>query len=125
MKTKKMYVVATYFRVPKEGANSSRKNFGKDDANWAFNESVQVTTGLKKRDITMANIILNVTDKQVEKCNMRPGVGYDELYSYFKTNYPKYFQHIDVLTTEPDQNKTTLLVAPAETTPANQVGQNV
>ena len=119
MKTKKMYVVATYFRVPKEGTNSSRKNFGKDDANWAFNESVQVTTGLKKRDITMANIILNVTDKQVEKCNMRQGVGYDELYSYFKTNYPKYLQHIDVLTTEPDQNKTTLLVAPAETTPAN------
>ena len=56
---------------------------------------------LRRRDQTMANIILNISDKKVEKCNMRENVGYDELYRYFKANYPQYFSHIDMLEPAP------------------------
>lgn len=97
MKNKKLYLTATYYRVPAAGVNSSQKDFGKNDNNWTFNEQVEIVRTLKRRDQTMANIILNISDKKVEKCNMRENVGYAELYRYFKTNYPQYFSHIDML----------------------------
>lgn len=94
---KKLYLIATYYKVPRYPKMTSRKGFGKDDANWAFNESVEVVRVVKNRDLAQANIILNITDSKVEKCNMREGASYDDLYRYFKTNYPQYFQHIEVM----------------------------
>jgi hypothetical protein len=95
MNKKKLYLTATYYRVPKANVRTNQKDFGKNDDNWVFNEQVAIVRSLKRRDQDYANIILNITDKKVQKCNMRENVGYDELYRYFKTNYPQYFQHID------------------------------
>lgn len=94
---KKLYLVATYYKVPRNPRITSQKGFSKDDANWAFNESVEIVRTIKRRDQQQANIILNITDSRVEKCNMRADANYDELYRYFKNNYPQYFQHIEVM----------------------------
>jgi hypothetical protein len=95
---KKLYLVATYYKVPRYPKMSSQKDFGKDQSNWAFNESVEIARTIKRRDQQQANIILNLTEQKVEKCNMRDdNPSYDELHRYFKNNYPQYFQHIDSL----------------------------
>ena len=100
--SKKLYVVATYYKVPKYPSKTSQKDYSKDDNNWAFNENVEIARVIKNRDLAQANIILNLTDKRVEKCNMRPDASYDDLYRYFKNNYPQYFQYVDAVEVKPD-----------------------
>ena len=120
---KKLYLIATYFKVPRYPKNSSQKGFSKDEANWAFNENVEIARVIKNRDLAQANIILNLIDKKVEKCNMRQDASYDDLHRYFKTNYPQYFQHIDLIdamestaTEQPTQETAPTTAEPAATT---------
>ncbi len=94
---KKLYMIAQYFQVPKNPRRTFTKEYGKDPNNLAFNESVIISRSVKNRDLSSANVILNITDKKVVKCNLRRDASYDDLYRYYKNNYPQYFQHLDVV----------------------------
>lgn len=99
---KKLYMIAHYYQVPKNPRLTAQKDFGKDSNNMAFNESVTIARNIKDRDLSSANVILNITDKKVVKCNLRQGAAFDDLYRYYKNNYPQYFQHLDVVDVTPE-----------------------
>ena len=67
---KKLYLIATYFKVPRYPQNSSQKDFSKDEANWAFNENVEIARVIKNRDLAQANIILNLIDKKIGRAHV-------------------------------------------------------
>ena len=90
---KDIYLVARYLRVPRDPTQTSKKGYVKDDKNISYTESVALTRGLKNRDIT-ANIILNLTQKRVEKCNFETNNGWEELAAYYAKAYPQYMKLI-------------------------------
>jgi hypothetical protein len=90
---KKLYVIARYYQVPKNKNRTFEKGFGKNSENMIFDESVAIARTIKTRDLTEANVILNLTDERVEKCNLRPDANFHDLLNYYQKNYPQYFQH--------------------------------
>ena len=94
MKTKKIYLMSFYKKIPKN-KHSAQKNFSKNPNNWQFNEEVHITRGLKNRDINTATIILNVSDEKIIKRGPNQDVTYAELYQYYAIHYPQYIQVIN------------------------------
>lgn len=92
MRKKNLHLLAFYSRVPKNPKQSHKKDFGKKEDNWSTNESVHFTLGLKDKDLIQAGIILDLTEQKVIKCTMNPDLGFMQLFSYFKQNYPQYIK---------------------------------
>jgi len=95
MKNKDIHLLAFYVRVPKDPKKTHMKDFGKDESNFAYNEEVHVTLGLKDKDLLRANVIINVNQKKVIKCSLNPDADFLDLYSYYKKNYPQYLNVLE------------------------------
>lgn len=95
MKNKHIHLLAFYSRVPKNKKDSHKKDFGKTEDNWAMNEHVQFSLGLRDKDLVSANIILDLNEKKVVKCTLKEGLSFIQLFSYFKQNYPQYVKILD------------------------------
>ena len=90
-KEKDIYLIARYYRQPQNKRLTSIPGYINDDKNASYQESVTLSRGLKNKDVT-AQIILNLTQKSVYKCNFETNNGWDELAEYFAKNYPQYMQ---------------------------------
>lgn len=95
MKNKKIFLSAYYFRRPAPKAQSQQKKFGEDPNNFVWDEKVEISTRIRNRDISMAGVILDITDGKVVKCTMGENREYSHLYEYYKKAYPQYFQHFE------------------------------
>jgi len=56
------------------------------------NEQVAMAKSLKKRDYTMASIILDLRKRSVFKDSLKSGRSFDELFGYFVSAYPEYLK---------------------------------
>lgn len=90
MKQKDIHLLAFHTRVPRDPSKTHMKDFGKNEENYAYNEEVHVTLGLKDKDLMRASVILNISKQSVVKCSMNPDASFLDLYMYFKKNYPQY-----------------------------------
>lgn len=95
MKSNTIYLLATYYRKPARPHASANKGFGQDPNNFKYDEQVAISRNLKNRDIDTCGVILDMAAKKIVKNSMGPGRDFDELYRYFKTNYPKYIEVIE------------------------------
>lgn len=90
MKQKNIYLVATYIMKPKDHVNTSRKGWMDDPANVRYDEKVEVTRGLKNRDASSANVILDLTNLMITRNTFKTERTFDEVFLYYFNNYNKY-----------------------------------
>ena len=102
---KTIYLLATYYKVPRNPNLTAAKGYMSNPDNYTYNEQVSIATKIKNRDLTDCQVILDMEAQKVVKCSMNPGQTFEELYVYFARHYPKYMdiinQHLN-----PDTAKT-------------------
>ena len=93
-KEKDIFLVAQYAKAPREPGKCITKGYINDDKNISYREIVTVTRGLKDKDLTAA-IILNLTQKRVQKCRFEGKNDWETLAKYYAKAYPNYLTLID------------------------------
>jgi len=88
-KSKGIFLVAQYYMKPKDHVNTSKKGWMNDPENLRYDEQVSISKGLRTKDMH-AQVILNLSDKKVEKNSFETGKSFDEIFRYFLDNYTQY-----------------------------------
>jgi hypothetical protein len=94
MKKQNIYLVANYVGKPRDPRKTHVPGYMKDPANIQFDEQVQVSTRLRKQDLTMSKVIMNLSDKTVDKNSFNGNKNFDELFKYFFKGYHKYITQV-------------------------------
>lgn len=96
MKKKSIYLVAHYVTKPRDPKKTHIPGYMKDPANLQMDEQVQVSTRLRQHDIHMAKVIMNLSEKRVEKNSFNKDKDFNELFKYFFKGYHKYITDVMV-----------------------------
>jgi len=88
-KPKNIYLVAQYMMKPQPHVNTSKKGWMDNPENVRFDEQVSFARGLRPRDMT-AQVILDLSSKQVERNTFKTDKSFDEIFRYFLENYTDY-----------------------------------
>jgi fructose-specific phosphotransferase system component IIB len=94
MKKQNLYLVANYVAKPRDPRKTHVAGYMKDPANIQFDEQVQVSTRLRKQDLTTAKVIMNLSNKTVDKNSFNGNKNFDELFKYFFKGYHKYITEV-------------------------------
>jgi len=94
MKKQNIYLVANYVARPRDPRRTHIPGYMKDPANIQFDEQVQVSTRLRKQDLTTAKVIMNLSNKTVDKNSFNNNKNFDELFKYFFKGYHKYITEV-------------------------------
>jgi fructose-specific phosphotransferase system component IIB len=94
MKKQNIYLVANYVAKPRDPRKTHVAGYMKDPANIQFDEQVQVSTRLRKQDLTTAKVIMNLSNKTVDKNSFNGNKNFDELFKYFFKGYHKYITEV-------------------------------
>jgi len=87
-KAKNVYLIAKYFAKPKMKNMTHVPGYMKMAENIQWDEQVQITSGLKTKDLLSAKIVLNITEQKVERNSYNPGSTFMELFEYFYKSSP-------------------------------------
>lgn len=90
MKTPQIYLVAYYSMHPQRRSQTQVKGWMNQPDSVQYDEQVAITRRLKNNDITMAKIILDMTNKKVVRNGWGTTMEFDELFKYFANGYPQY-----------------------------------
>ena len=96
MKKKSIYLVANYVTKPRDPKKTHIPGYMKDPANHQYDEQVHVSTNLRTKDITNSKVIMNLSDKVVEKNSFNSNKDFNELFKYFFKGYHKYITDVMV-----------------------------
>ncbi len=96
MKKRSIYLVAHYVTKPRDPKKTHISGYMKDPANHQYDEQVQVSTRLRKQDITSAKVIMNLSEKIVEQNSFNSNKDFNELFKYFFKGYHKYITDVMV-----------------------------
>ena len=96
MKKRSIYLVAHYTAKPKDPRQTHKPGYMKDPGNLSYDEQVQVSTRLRPKDINMAKIIINLSNKTVDKNSFNGKKDFNELFKYFFKGYHKYITDVMV-----------------------------
>ncbi len=88
-----IYIVASYYKKPKDHVNTSKAGWMNDPNNIRYDEQVAITKGLRKKEV-QAHVIVNLSEKRVERNNLNNNKDFDLLFKYFFTNYSKYITEV-------------------------------
>jgi Ni,Fe-hydrogenase maturation factor len=88
-KNTSIYLVARYYKKPRDHVNTSKKGWMDNPDNIRWDEKVGFTRGLKSKDQD-AQVILNLSDKVVQRNTFNTGKTFDEIFRYFFENYHQY-----------------------------------
>jgi len=88
-KQKDIYVIAQYYAKPKNPKMTRVPGYMTDEANIAWDERVDVTYGLRSKDLVASKVVINISKQAVEKDSFKSGRSFDELFSYFYSANPK------------------------------------
>lgn len=88
-----IYIVASYYKKPKDHVNTSKAGWMSDPNNIRYDEQVAITKGLGKKEI-QAHVIVNLSKKIVERNTLNNNKDFDLLFQYFFTNYSKYITEV-------------------------------
>lgn len=88
-KSKGIFLVAQYFAKPKRHVKTQVKGWMDNPDNIQWDEKVDISRGLRTRDLH-AQVILDLTNKRVERNTFNSGKTFDEIFKYFFTNYSDY-----------------------------------
>ena len=85
--------MARYFAKPRERVRTERAGWMNDPANVQYDETIDITLGLKKRDL-QAKIVLNLSEKKVEINGWTGERDFDKLFDYFFKGYQEYLTRV-------------------------------
>lgn len=88
-KQKGIYLIAHYFKKPKDGVNTSVKGWMDNPDNIRYDEKVEIARGLRPKDVN-AQVVVNLGDKVVERNSLNGNKNFDEIFKYFFANYSQY-----------------------------------
>jgi hypothetical protein len=90
LKPKQIYLVAYYSTKPKDPKRTKEPGYMKNPANYEFDESINITRGLKTRDQVSAKVILNLSEQIVTKNNFNDNHDFPSLLAHYQESYPQY-----------------------------------
>jgi hypothetical protein len=93
MSNKDIYLVAFYSMKPKRHVRTEVAGWMKDPNNIRWDESVEITRGLKKNSVN-GKILLNLSQKRIEKNGWSDGKEFNDLFKYFFKGYHKYITEL-------------------------------
>lgn len=88
MKNQDFYILAKYFRKPKNPNRTFQKDYMNNPDNFYFEETVNITRGLKTKDRERSELIININRQEVVRNSKGNGETFEELLYYFQKNYP-------------------------------------
>lgn len=94
MRNKDIHVLGYYKATPKNPGKTRFPGYMKDPNNISWTESINITRGLKPRDLTEAQVILNLNTKSVVRNSWNQGQDFETLLGYYQQNYPNYINPI-------------------------------
>ena len=86
---KNIYLVAFYSMKPRPGVNTSKKGWMDDTNNITYDERIEISRGLKRNSNT-AKVILDLSNKTVDRNSWGTDRSFDEYFKYYFKGYHKY-----------------------------------
>jgi hypothetical protein len=93
MSNKDIYLVAFYSMKPKRHVRTEVAGWMKDPNNIRWDESVEITRGLKKNAVN-GKILLNLSQKKIEKNGWADNKTFNDLFKYFFKGYHSYITEV-------------------------------
>ena len=93
MSNKDIYLIAFYSMKPKRHVRTEVAGWMKDPNNIRWDESVEITRGLKKNSVN-GKILLNLSQKRIEKNGWADGKEFNDLFKYFFKGYHQYITEL-------------------------------
>ena len=93
MRKRSIYLLANYVTRPKDPKKTHIPGYMKDPANHQYDEQVSIVIGLRPKDHN-CKVILNLSEKKIERNGFNSGKSFDELFKYFFKGYHKYVTEV-------------------------------
>lgn len=90
MKQKNIYLLAFYHIKPKDPRRTKESGYITDPTNFDYDESINITRGLKTRDELGAKVILDLTEQKVVANRFNDNKDFPSLLAHYQEGYPKY-----------------------------------
>lgn len=89
MKQQDIFLVAFYYAKPKPHVNTGQAGWMNNPDNIRYDERVEITRGVKNNANT-AKVILNLSQKTVQKNGWGSDATFNELFKYYFAGYHQY-----------------------------------
>ena len=86
---KSVYLIGRYTQKPRDPRQTFRPGYVKNEHNMQWDERVDVTVGLKDRDLSTSQIILNISEQKVVKNSFMNDKSFMEMFQYYYTSSPQ------------------------------------
>jgi len=90
LKHKDIYLVAFYHMKPKDPKRTKERGYITNLENVDYDESINITRGLKIKDRLGAKVILNLSKQDVTKNSFNDSRDFPGLLAHYQEGYPKY-----------------------------------
>lgn len=95
MTNKNVYLVAFYSCKPKnKSVKTTVKGWMDNPDNVAWDEQINITVNLKKKDLAESKVILNLKDRSVYRNSWKSDKGFEELFQHYYNGYQKYLDTV-------------------------------
>ena len=88
-KQKDIFIIAQYYGKPRNPKMTHIAGYLSDENNIIWDERVDVTAGLKQKDLLNSKVVINISQQTVVRDGFKSGKSFDELFSYFYNANPK------------------------------------
>ena len=79
---------------PKDPKRTKEPGYMTNTDNIEFDESINITRGLKKRDELGAKVILDLTNQVVKKNTFNDNLDFPSILAHYQEGYPNYINKI-------------------------------
>ena len=90
LNNKNIYLIAYYHIKPKDPNRTKEPGYMTNTDNIEFDESINITRGLKTRDELSAKVILDLTNEVVKKNTFNDNLDFPSILAHYQEGYPKY-----------------------------------
>lgn len=94
MSTKSIYLIAYYYNKPKGHAKTAQSGWMKDRDNINYEEQIAVSNKLKKADLQLAKVILDLSNKTVYRNAWNDGKDFDTIFEHYYQGYQRYLDPV-------------------------------
>lgn len=85
-----IHLIAYYTAKPKDPKRTKEPGYMKDINNINYDESINITRGLKNKDELNAKVILNLSKQLVVRNRWNDNKDFPALLAHYQEGYPKY-----------------------------------
>lgn len=89
---KGIFLIARYVQRPKDPSMTRFADYMKDPDNMQWDEEVQVANKVRDKDMTQAQVILNLMEGIVVRNSFNENREFKSLFKYFYEGYEQYIQ---------------------------------